>query len=129
MGLKRGMWVLRYQGQCRALRPLGHQGTGFAVTTKINHYAAVTHLCGPHKRASHHVSQRGTNLGTGGEEDDWFPVRNGALITPPIHKLSGHVSAGRFQPVCLRPGSALSQDWRGTALSLSSVRYLLNLNY
>ena len=26
MGLKRVMWVWRYQGQCRALRPLGHQG-------------------------------------------------------------------------------------------------------
>ena len=26
MGLKRVMWVRRYQGQCRALRPLGHQG-------------------------------------------------------------------------------------------------------
>ena len=26
MGLKRVMWFRRYQGQCRALRPLGHQG-------------------------------------------------------------------------------------------------------
>ena len=26
MGLKRVTWVRRYQGQCRALRPLGHQG-------------------------------------------------------------------------------------------------------
>ena len=26
MGLKRVMWVRRYQGQCRALRPLGDQG-------------------------------------------------------------------------------------------------------
>ena len=26
MGLKRVMWVRRYQRQCRALRPLGHQG-------------------------------------------------------------------------------------------------------
>ena len=26
MGLKRVMWVRRYQGHCRALRPLGHQG-------------------------------------------------------------------------------------------------------
>ena len=26
MGLKRVMWIRRYQGQCRALRPLGHQG-------------------------------------------------------------------------------------------------------
>ena len=26
MGLKRVSWVPRYQGQCRALRPLGHQG-------------------------------------------------------------------------------------------------------
>ena len=26
MRLKRVSWVRRYQGQCRALRPLGHQG-------------------------------------------------------------------------------------------------------
>ena len=26
MGLKRVSWVRRYQGQCQALRPLGHQG-------------------------------------------------------------------------------------------------------
>ena len=26
MGLKRVSWVRRYQGQCRALRPVGHQG-------------------------------------------------------------------------------------------------------
>ena len=26
MGPKRVMWVWRYQEQCRALRPLGHQG-------------------------------------------------------------------------------------------------------
>ena len=26
MGLKRVSWVWRYQGQCRAVRPLGHQG-------------------------------------------------------------------------------------------------------
>ena len=26
MGLKRVSWVRRYEGQCRALRPLGHQG-------------------------------------------------------------------------------------------------------
>ena len=26
MGLKRVSWVPRYQGQCLALRPLGHQG-------------------------------------------------------------------------------------------------------
>ena len=26
IGLKRVSWVRRYQGQCRALRPLGHQG-------------------------------------------------------------------------------------------------------
>ena len=26
MGMKRVSWVRRYQGQCRALRPLGYQG-------------------------------------------------------------------------------------------------------
>ena len=57
-----------------------------------------------------------------------FPVQNGALITPLSCKISGHVSAGPFQPTSFRPGSALSQDWRRTALSLFSVRYLRNLN-
>ena len=56
------------------------------------------------------------------------PVQNGALITPPNHRASGPVSAGRFEPVFLMPGSALSQDLRRTTLSLSSVRNLPNLN-
>ena len=34
MGLKRVSWVRRYQGQCRALRPLGHQGCRLRNYTK-----------------------------------------------------------------------------------------------
>ena len=41
-------------------------------------------------------------------------VQNGALITSLSPKMSSHVSAGQFQPVCLGQGLALSQDWRGT---------------
>ena len=32
------------------------------------------------------------------------PVQNGVLMTPLSPKIVGHVSAGRFEPVCLRPG-------------------------
>ena len=43
MGLKRVMSVRRYQGKCVGrYDPWGIKATGFAVTTKINHYAAVT---------------------------------------------------------------------------------------
>ena len=41
MGLKRVMWVRRYQGSVGRYDPWGIKATGFAVTTKINHYAAV----------------------------------------------------------------------------------------
>ena len=34
-----------------------------------------------------------------------FPLEDRALITPLSPKISGHVSAGRLQPVCLRTGS------------------------
>ena len=34
MGLKMVSWVRRYQGQCRALRPLGHQGYRLRNHTK-----------------------------------------------------------------------------------------------
>ena len=34
MGLKRVSWVPRYQGQCRALRPLGHQGYRLRIYKK-----------------------------------------------------------------------------------------------
>ena len=51
MGLKRVSWVWRYQEQCRALRPLGHQGyrlrnykkdpplcSGYSITLSYNHH-------------------------------------------------------------------------------------------
>ena len=34
MGPKRVTWVRRYQGQCRALRPLGHQGYRLRIHNK-----------------------------------------------------------------------------------------------
>ena len=39
MGLKRVSWVRRYQGQCRGLRPLGHQGY------KLRNYKEDPPLC------------------------------------------------------------------------------------
>ena len=42
VGLKRVMWVRRYEGSVGRYDPWGIKATGFAVTTKINHYAAVT---------------------------------------------------------------------------------------
>ena len=45
MGLKRVMWVRRYQGQCRALRPLGHQGY------RLRSYKKDQPLCSGYTRA------------------------------------------------------------------------------
>ena len=57
------------------------------------------------------------------------PVQNEALITALSPEISGHVSAGWFQPVCLRAGSFTAGTLTSSsASSLSSVRYLLNLN-
>ena len=39
MGLKRVSWVRRYQGQCRALRPLGNQGY------RLRNYKKDSPLC------------------------------------------------------------------------------------
>ena len=46
MGLKRVMWVRRYQGQCRALQPLGHQGY------RLRTYNKDQPLCTGYNRAS-----------------------------------------------------------------------------
>ena len=43
MGLKRVSWVWRYQGQCRALRPLGHQGY------RLRNYKKDPPLCSGYK--------------------------------------------------------------------------------
>ena len=50
MGLKRVSWVRRYQGQCRALRPLGHQGY------RLRNYKKDPPLCSGYTRypANHH---------------------------------------------------------------------------
>ena len=50
MGLKRVSWVRRYQGQCRALRPLGHQGYRLRNQKKdqplcSGYTAATEHTC------------------------------------------------------------------------------------
>ena len=44
MGLKRVTWVGRYQGQCRALRPLGHQGY------RLRNYKKDPPLCSGYTR-------------------------------------------------------------------------------
>ena len=46
MGLKRVSWVRRYQGQCRALRPLGHQGY------RLRNYKKDPPLCSGYSRAT-----------------------------------------------------------------------------
>ena len=47
MGLKRVSWVRRYQGQCRALRPLGHQGY------RLRNYKKDPPLCSGYTGKSH----------------------------------------------------------------------------
>ena len=47
MGLKRVSWVRRYQGQCRALRPLGHQGY------RLRSYKKDQPLCSGYTLRSH----------------------------------------------------------------------------
>ena len=42
MGLKRVSWVRRYPGSVGRYDPWGIKATGFAITRKIRHYAAVT---------------------------------------------------------------------------------------
>ena len=45
MGLKRVSWVRGYQGQCRALRPLGHQGY------RLRNYKKDPPLCSGYMQA------------------------------------------------------------------------------
>ena len=60
MGLKRVSWVRRYQGQCRALRPLGHQGC------RLRNHKKDQPLCSGYMVAVRNLRQewRGTNHGT-----------------------------------------------------------------
>ena len=62
MGLKRVSWVRRYQGQCRALRPLGHQGY------RLRNYKKDPPLCSGYMQILHegHVRGRGWLLVVGG---------------------------------------------------------------
>ena len=48
MGLKRVSRVRRYQGQCRALRPLGHQGY------RLRSYKKDQPLCSGYKQQRMH---------------------------------------------------------------------------
>ena len=48
MGLKRVSWVRRYQGQCRALRPLGHQGY------RLRSYKKDLPLCSGYRHTTTH---------------------------------------------------------------------------
>ena len=47
MGLKRVSWVRRYQGQCRALQPMGHQGY------RLRNYKKDPPLCSGYTRRTH----------------------------------------------------------------------------
>ena len=53
MGLKRVSWVRRYQGQCRALRPLGHQGY------RVRNYKKDPPLCSGYMQL---LAQRGCKV-------------------------------------------------------------------
>ena len=61
MGLKRVMWVRRYQGQCRALRPLGHQGY------RLRSYKKDQPLCSGYSALTGDIWRRPENLKTGGK--------------------------------------------------------------
>ena len=56
MGLKRVSWVRRYQGQCRALRPLGHQGY------RLRSYKKDLPLCSGYKPTQTTVIHHGAQL-------------------------------------------------------------------
>ena len=59
MGLKRVMWVRRYQGQCRALRPLGHQGY------RLRSYNKDQPLCSGYNNTINLVKQQGRDFRSG----------------------------------------------------------------
>ena len=61
MGLKRVSWVHRFQGQCRALRPLGHQGY------RLRSYNKDQPLCSGYKNQTPTRNpQNGNKGGKGG---------------------------------------------------------------
>ena len=70
MGPKRVMWVRRYQGQCRALRPLGHQGY------RLHSYNKDQPLCSGYNKTN--ARNKWYFLcrwkGFGPEEDKWEPA-------------------------------------------------------
>ena len=59
MGLKRVSWVRRYQGQCRALRPLGHQGY------RLRSYKKDPPLCSGYSLTATEILKRLPCLGGG----------------------------------------------------------------
>ena len=71
MGLKRVMWVRRYQGQCRALPPLGHQGY------RLRSYNKDQPLCSGYSI----VDSVETTPEIGAREE---PRRSGAWRTPEV---------------------------------------------
>ena len=83
MGLKRVSWVRRYQGQCRALRPQGHQGC------RLRNYKKDPPLCSGYNYvaagiARHEYKQGWKFLtlwdGYGLSEASWEPMS--AFIQP-----------------------------------------------
>ena len=56
MGLKRVSWVRRYQGQCRVLRPLGHQGY------RLRSYKKDPPLCSGYNAAMSTIGHSGKRL-------------------------------------------------------------------
>ena len=66
MDLKRVMWVRRYQGQCRALRPLGHQGY------RLRSYNKDQPLCSGYTGISI-ASERGAKSEVAHKWAKWLP--------------------------------------------------------
>ena len=73
MGLKRVLWVRRYQGQCRALRPLGHQGY------RLRSYNKDQPLCSSYKKQPGGVWEGSLDVEGGDDEVYRVHVGDGVL--------------------------------------------------
>ena len=113
MGLKRVMWVRRYQGQCRALRPLGLQGY------RLRSYNKDQPLCsgytGPRRGSLGLRSPLPARLGPppGAGRQGLLPGRRGR--SPRLAQAAGLTARCRRRP----PGAAQPGGPTSTAASAS----------
>ena len=112
MGLKRVSWVRRYQGQCRALRPLGHQGcrlrnhkkdqplcSGYRLLWGLHSTAGAALACGPSCEARTALLVR--------------PWRGGVHVGPAQHCWCGPGVRGCLWGLHRTAGAALACWGRG----------------